>query len=88
MRISPRPGLAFGAKRPRLLNKEFCRSCRNGCSGVSSLSAFSGEEKFSAPEEKSISAGLRGVVQADWPNRGVCDEDCEVKGAGDGEACC
>jgi hypothetical protein len=36
-----------------------------GCSGVSSLSAFSGDEKFSAPEEKSIS-NFRGVVKAGW----------------------
>ena len=33
-----------------------------GASGVSSLSACSGEEKFSGPEEMSISKGLRGVV--------------------------
>ena len=36
-----------------------------GGSGVSSLSAFSGEDMFSAPEEKSRS-NLRGVMKAGW----------------------
>jgi hypothetical protein len=35
-------------------------------SGVSSLSAFSGDDMFSAPDEKSTS-NLRGVVKAGWP---------------------
>lgn len=34
----------------------------DGCSGVSSLSACSGDERFSAPEETSTS-NLRGVVK-------------------------
>jgi hypothetical protein len=33
-----------------------------GASGVSSLSACSGDDMFSGPEEKSASKGLRGVV--------------------------
>lgn len=40
-------------------------------SGVSSVSACSGEETFSVPEEKSMSIGFRGVVKAGLPKTGA-----------------
>lgn len=43
-----------------------------GCSGVSSLSALSGDEGFSPPDEKSRSS-LRGVVKAGFC--GIVDEE-------------
>lgn len=55
-----------------------------GGSGVSSLSAFSGDDIFSAPDEKSTS-NLRGVMNADWPKRdfgvpgGSCDRGWEKR---------
>lgn len=49
-----------------MLNSELRLSVFDVCSGVSSLSAFSGEDMFSAPEEKSTS-NLRGVVNAGCP---------------------
>ena len=70
--VSLRPGL--GANRPYRPKRELRFSAGLfllavnvigagfGASGVSSLSACSGEERFSGPEEKSTSSGLRGVV--------------------------
>ena len=51
-----------------------------GGSGVSSLSAFSGEDMFSAPEEKSRS-NLRGVMKAGWlkTDLGVAGGCCEKR---------
>ena len=37
---------------------------REGISGVRSLSAFSGEDMFSGPDEKSISGWLRSIAKA------------------------
>lgn len=60
------------------MNSEFCRSVFDGCSGVSS--SASGEDMFSAPEEKSRSI-LRGVVKAGWPkiDLGGCDGGSEKR---------
>lgn len=61
-----------------MLNSEFRLFVVAGCSGVSSLSACSGEDMFSGPEEKSTStSNLRGVWNAGCPNI-----DLGVGGAG------
>jgi hypothetical protein len=49
-----------------MLKSELRRVPFDCCSGVSSLSATSGEERFSAPDEKPTSS-LRGVVKAGCP---------------------
>lgn len=75
--ISPRPEL--GAKRPYRPKSELRFSFLVGCSGVSSLSALSGEEKFSAPDEKSMST-LRGVVKAVLLKIGLGEEGVAADG--------
>lgn len=75
-----------------MLNNELRRVPFDCCSGVSSLSATSGEDKFSPPDDKSTS-NFRGVVNAGCPKTDAADwsvdccrcgenrkEDCEFGG--------
>jgi hypothetical protein len=61
----PKSELRFGSGLPSLAVKVigavFCAS------GVSSLSACSGDDTFSGPEEKSTSSAFRGVVKDGAP---------------------
>lgn len=80
--ISPLPGL--GANLPYRFQSELRFSRLRGGSGVSSLSAVSGDDIFSAPDEKSTSI-FRGVVKAGLPNMGVSLRDGDE--IFDGESC-
>jgi len=63
--ICPRPGLCGALLKLNIDPIPF--PALDGCSGVSSLSAYSGDDIFSAPEEKSTS-NFRGVMKEACPN--------------------